>query len=120
MPSVALLCFSHLRWNFVYQRPQHVITRLAEHYPVLYIEEPIFEEDIAPFYDINRIEGSDIHVIVPHLPAGSGEDEVRFQQRAMIDHMLRTLRINEYILWYYAPMAYAFTSHLQPQYIVYD
>lgn len=120
MPSPALVCLSHLRWNFVYQRPQHVLTRLAKDYPVLYIEEPIFEQDIVPYYDINRIEGADIQVIVPHLPAGSADGDIIFQQRTMVDHLLRTLRVKDYILWYYAPMAYAFSSQLQPRYVVYD
>ena len=25
----ALICFSHLRWDFVFQRPQHLMTRFA-------------------------------------------------------------------------------------------
>ena len=25
-----LVCFSHLRWNFVFQRPQHLMSRFAE------------------------------------------------------------------------------------------
>ena len=40
MPSRALLVFSHLRWNFVYQRPQHLLARLGRDYRVFYIEEP--------------------------------------------------------------------------------
>jgi UDP-galactopyranose mutase len=36
-----LVVFSHLRWDFVYQRPQHLLSRLAERRRVLFIEEPI-------------------------------------------------------------------------------
>ena len=36
-----LICFSHLRWNFVYQRPQHLLSRFAKQRRVFYIEEPI-------------------------------------------------------------------------------
>ncbi|MCW3170828.1 hypothetical protein OMO38_20040, partial [Chryseobacterium sp. 09-1422] len=35
-----LLCFSHLSWNFVFQRPQHVLTRFSKNYHVFYFEEP--------------------------------------------------------------------------------
>ena len=35
-----LIVFSHLRWDFVYQRPQHLMSRLARHYRIFFIEEP--------------------------------------------------------------------------------
>jgi hypothetical protein len=38
--SDVLLCFSHLRWNFVLQRPQHLLTRAAKDYRVFFFEEP--------------------------------------------------------------------------------
>ena len=38
----ALICVSHLRWNFVFQRPQHLMTRAAKQYRVFYVEEPVF------------------------------------------------------------------------------
>jgi UDP-galactopyranose mutase len=31
-----LICFSHLRWNFVFQRPQHLMSRFAREMTVLY------------------------------------------------------------------------------------
>src|SRR5688572_9633549 len=37
-----LVCFSHLRWDFVYQRPQHLLTRCARDRRVFFVEEPIF------------------------------------------------------------------------------
>ena len=36
-----IIVFSHLRWDFVYQRPQHLLSRLAESRRVLFIEEPV-------------------------------------------------------------------------------
>ena len=39
-----IITFSHLRWNFVYQRPQHLLSRLAETYKIIFIEEPVFCE----------------------------------------------------------------------------
>lgn len=36
-----MIVFCHLRWQFVYQRPQHLISRLAKNYKVLFVEEPI-------------------------------------------------------------------------------
>lgn len=36
-----MIVFCHLRWQFVYQRPQHVIERLSHHLKVLFVEEPL-------------------------------------------------------------------------------
>jgi glycosyltransferase involved in cell wall biosynthesis len=36
-----MVVFCHLRWEFVYQRPQHLISRLALKRRVLFIEEPV-------------------------------------------------------------------------------
>ena len=36
-----LLCFSHLRWDFVFQRPQHLLSRAARTMRVLFWEEPM-------------------------------------------------------------------------------
>ena len=48
-----LVVFSHLRWDFVYQRPQHILSRLAATRPVVVIEEPIHDAAVeagaAPF-----------------------------------------------------------------------
>jgi hypothetical protein len=35
------MVFSHLRWDFVYQRPQHLMRRLADHYRIFFVEEPL-------------------------------------------------------------------------------
>ena len=43
------ICFSHIRWNFVYQRPQHLINRFAINNRVFVIEEPVFEADSNHF-----------------------------------------------------------------------
>ena len=40
-----LICLSHLRWNFVFQRPQHLMTRCSKANRVFFWEEPIFDSD---------------------------------------------------------------------------
>lgn len=37
--DMVVLC--HLRWQFVYQRPQHIISRLSSTMKILFIEEPL-------------------------------------------------------------------------------
>ena len=43
-----LICFSHLRWDFVWQRPQQLLTRATAQFAVVFVEEPIFIETDSP------------------------------------------------------------------------
>jgi glycosyltransferase involved in cell wall biosynthesis len=43
--SWPIVVHSHLRWSFVWQRPQQIHSRLAETRPVLFMEEPEFPAD---------------------------------------------------------------------------
>ncbi len=62
--------FSHLRWNFVFQRPQHLMTRCARTNNVFFCEEPVFDA-ATPYWDISFAD-SGVRVAVPHLPSGIG------------------------------------------------
>ncbi len=42
-----LIVHSHLRWDFVWQRPQQLLSRFAARVPVLFVEEPIFADDVV-------------------------------------------------------------------------
>jgi len=114
-----LICFSHLRWDFVYQRPQHLLTRCARDRRVFFVEEPIFT-DAPPRLDISQRECG-VWVIVPHLTHGMDEAEITTTQQALlIDDLIMQQEITEYVFWYYTPMARAFTQNLEPLAIIYD
>jgi UDP-galactopyranose mutase len=110
-----LICLSHLRWNFVFQRPQHLLTRCAKERRVFFIEEPVWCEDTIPRFDLQQSHG--VTVAVPHLPRG-GDSEALL--RELVDELRVTQAIHRYVLWYYTPMAWAFTRHLSPDAVVYD
>ncbi len=114
-----LICFAHLRWNFVYQRPQHLLSRAARSWRVWYIEEPIWDDRKTPALSTDRITDQ-LTVVVPHLPQGTSAEEAVDLQRALVDQLLAEQRIQHYALWYYTPMALPFSNHLQPQLTVYD
>lgn len=114
-----LVCLSHLRWDFVYQRPQHLLSRCAKGRRVFIIEEPMFSTDASRRLDVTKRE-SGVWVAVPHLPEGLSEQELIEAQKALVDELFAKENIQNYILWYYAPMAIAFTRHLQPLVVVYD
>jgi UDP-galactopyranose mutase len=113
-----LICLSHLRWNFVFQRPQHLLTRCAAERRVFYIEEPFFDAAGEPYLQLER--SGAVIVAVPHLPDGLSDDGAMAAQRRLVDDLIENERLTEYILWYYTPMALGFTDHLRPQAIVYD
>ena len=48
VPADTVLCFSHLRWNFVFQRPQHLLSRFARDHRVFFFEEPVIEGEESP------------------------------------------------------------------------
>lgn len=114
-----LLCLSHLRWNFVYQRPQHLMSRFARTYQVLFFEEPIASDAITPWLDISMPEPG-VRVLVPRIPASHiGTREGEAEQRRLLNRYLAISGI-EPVLWYYTPMSLSFTDHLDAPLIVYD
>ncbi len=117
-PTYDVICLSHLRWNFVFQRPQHLLTRCAQERRVLFVEEPIHDASGPPRMELLR--ENHVGVAVPHLPPGmSGETAIEAQRR-LLDEVIEHLRLHSFVLWYYTPMALAFTDHLRPRAIVYD
>lgn len=114
-----LVCLSHLRWDFVYQRPQHLLSRCAKNRRVFFIEEPVFSPDPNWRLDVS-VRDSGVWVIVPHLSEGLSEETVKMAQQAMLDALFEQTQVRNYILWYYTPMAMAFSSHLKPIAVVYD
>jgi UDP-galactopyranose mutase len=115
-----LLCFSHLRWHFVTQRPQHLLTRAARTRRVFFWEEPWWDADDngdgTPTLEIMR-ESENLWVLRPHLPrAGNADDMLR----TLLDNFMADEHMNRFIRWYYTPMMLSFTEHLQPQATVYD
>ena len=117
-PSVDLICFSHLRWNFVFQRPQHLMTRCARERRVFFVEEPVFAPGVTARLLITHDHG--VVVAVPQLPEGLPPAQVDAAQRRLLDQLIRTEGVSRYLLWYYTPMALTFTEHLRPVATVFD
>ncbi len=114
-----MICFSHLRWDFVYQRPQHLMARFARLMPVYFIEEPVTDDGAKPFLDIRQTP-SGVTVAVPHLPSGLDEAGMVSAQRTLVDELCLQHAIRDPILWYYTPMAGLFSHHLRASAVIYD
>jgi glycosyltransferase involved in cell wall biosynthesis len=117
--STDLVCFSHLRWNFVYQRPQHLLSRFAKTFRVFFIEEPIFDSASENRLDIST-PSENLWVVVPHLPGGKTEEQVAAIQKEMLAKLFTDQQINNYFFWYYTPMALGFTEQFAPRVTIYD
>ena len=115
-----LVVFSHLRWNFVYQRPQHLLSRLASRWRVIFIEEPVSNARG------NRLEllepAPGVEVWRPHVTGdapGFHDDHLPALQRLVADAM-RERAVADYWLWFYTPMALPLATGLAPRGVVYD
>lgn len=114
-----LICLSHLRWDFVFQRPQHLMTRFARDRRVFFIEEPHLGTVERDQLLIETHDG--VTVVVPHLAARPNDAHaIEERQRLLLNDLLRRHEITDYILWYYTPMAMGFTRHLFPHLVVWD
>lgn len=117
-----LICLSHLRWDFVFQRPQHLLTRAARDFEVVFVEEPIFGGDIAAPRMEHHLTPEGVTVAVPHLPEGLSPEAIVAAQRTLLDELVTTLGAasRRVIAWFYTPMAMEFADRLEADLMVYD
>lgn len=104
-PLPVLLVFSHLRWGFVYQRPQHLLSRLAGRWRVLFVEEPI-PSDGEPRLDCQEVS-PELTVLTPRSPVaapGFHDDQISVTAGLLGEYLAEhQLRVD--IAWLYTPMA---------------
>lgn len=116
LPTMIVFC--HLRWDFVFQRPQQLLTRLAEHYRILFIEEPIFHEGDSFLRSYSA--GPNLTVLQPHTPVrapGFHDDQLPVLQPLLAELVPAG---EEPVVWFYTPMALPLLQGLQPRRVVYD
>src|SRR4029450_1473047 len=92
-----LLCFSHLRWQFVFQRPQHLMTRFARDRRVFFVEEPVLV-DAAEASVVTGVPAG-VRLVVPPLPRTFDEADAIAAKRGILDALLERERIRRYVLW---------------------
>lgn len=114
----ALLVLSHLRWDFVFQRPQHLMTRAAQDRPVYYVEEPFFG-DWNDSLEIRR-EACGVSVCIPRIQAGHSAAQSQARVAQLLAELVRGEKLAEYDLWVYTPMELPVAALLSPRVTVYD
>ncbi len=113
-----LLVLSHLRWDFVYQRPQHLMTRAAATHEVVFIEEPVEEDTDTPRYDAFERDG--VSVLRPVMPRGLSPQVSVAAQRALLETVLAPRAARPLVLWFYSPMFMDVAGQLPADAVVYD
>jgi glycosyltransferase involved in cell wall biosynthesis len=116
-PETDVVCLSHLRWGFVYQRPNHIMSRFARERRTFFFEEPIFDAS-EPQLEMKRITDNLI-VVTPHLPKAEHHETVQ-RQRQVLDRLMHDFAVKDPVLWFYTPMALQFAPHIKPLLTVYD
>jgi glycosyltransferase involved in cell wall biosynthesis len=109
--SYPLLVHSHLRWDFVWQRPQQILSRLARNHPVLFVEEPVFADDLAgSSLDVSAVTAG-VHRVIPRLPARLRESYAKSATvvRSLLQQMLHGRgamagMFDRPVQWFYTPM----------------
>lgn len=114
-----LLCLSHLRWNWVFQRPQHLLTRAAQERRVVLMEEPLFETREQAALERSQPRPN-ITVATPRLPKHTSANRIDGVLRDLLDELIVEQGLADFVLWYYTPMALPFSEHLDPKVVVYD
>jgi glycosyltransferase involved in cell wall biosynthesis len=115
-----LIVFSHLRWNFVFQRPQHLLSGLAARWPVVFIEEPVPGAPADRLEQITAAPG--VQVWRPHLRGRTHgfTREHRAPMQRLIAQAMEEQDLQNYWVWFYTPSALPMAEKLRPEGVIYD
>ena len=113
-----LICLSHLRWGFVFQRPQHLMTRFARERRVFFVEEPVVAEGGPRL--VMSADPSGVWVATPHLPSTLTASAGQEWQQRFLTALIGEAGCDPYVLWYWTPMALPFSRTLEPLAVVFD
>ena len=116
-----LLCFSHLRWDFVFQRPQQLMSRFTDDMTVVFWEEPV--EIGAQEAPLLRVRAADDHpgvrIVVPHVPQGLDDEQRDAVLKRLLDAYSAGLS-RPIVAWYYTPMMLTFSRDLDATVTIFD
>ena len=118
---VTLVVFSHLRWDFVFQRPQHLLNRLALERPVLYVEEPVPAADGVARWEVTT-PAPGVTVCRPHTvveSTGFSDEQIKVLA-PMVRRLVAERTGGNYDVWFYTPLALPLADGLNPRVVVYD
>ncbi len=118
-PERPIICFSHLRWDFVFQRPQQLMSRFARNRPLFFWEEPQDCTGTEARLDLRQDPDSGVMIATPQLPVGTDSTTAECLLAGLLDQLIATAG-RPAVLWYYTPMMLPFSEHVSADCVVYD
>ncbi len=118
--KAGLVVFSHLRWDFVFQRPQHLLSRFAINRPVIFIEEPVLDSEREAHLEQIQVN-EQLLVLRPHTPLSSpgfAEDQIPILQKLLYDFFQK--QVDSFVGWFYTPLALPLLEVVPHSLVVYD
>jgi glycosyltransferase involved in cell wall biosynthesis len=116
-----MVVLSRLRWDSVYRRPQHLMSRCARRRRVFFCEPPVIHDErgLTPWLAVSP-RAPNLWVCAPQLPAGLSQLAAEQVQQRLLDRLLAEHQLRRFVVWYDSPMPLGFTRHLRPAATVYD
>lgn len=118
--NTPLICFSHLRWDFVLQRPQHLMGRFASDRAVFFFEEFIPTDHHLAYLEIHPFEGTTVKSVRPRIPHWWNEADRERALSGLLDDLLAMYGATRPILWFYTPTMFGFARHVDASAVIYD
>ena len=115
-----LLCFSHLRWDFVTQRPQHLMRRFARDRRVFFWEEQIGCDHPLPYLEHHHFPDDNVTALRPRLPHWWSLEEKEAGLKRLLDEFVASSVPVPPVAWFYTPMMWGWARHLATTALVYD
>ena len=128
LEAYSIVVHSHLKWDWVWQRPQQFLSRLSDKHRVLFVEAPdVYDGAHVTRVDLREVtDFPNINVLQIKIPAKRRSDTTWIDQerRRVVQSLLSGplgQSFTSIVQWFYDPMAVtAFAGQLDEQLIVYD
>ncbi len=123
-----IIVHCHLRWDFVWQRPQQFLSRLSKNHRVLFVEGPFVDEgDFTPCFKLHDVpDYPNVTVLQSHFPSSRWHDGawVDAERRRLLKEALAGPLQGQFaqpVQWFYDPMAVtSFSGYMNEIATVYD
>lgn len=115
-----LICFSHLRWDFVLQRPQHLMQRFSMERQVFFFEEFIPTDHHLAYLEIHPFDGTTVKAVRPRIPHWWSEQDRDAALGRLLDELIALHGGARPVFWFYTPAMYSFASHIDAAAVIYD